>query len=396
MLVTEAYSARNLGDLELVERTLSYARSARASVEVVCLAVDPESFEIPGVSFFPKLFSRLDLRETRGSKRVQIYLAWAVRWITLSTLAFAPRRVQARSVRWLVRIGLLPSSAELYTRASSVIAVGGGYLGDQYFKETLLTVWTWWWASRLGVAVETMPVSVEIRSPFLGIIVRLTTRNVSWRARDSSTVDSLARLGVNAALVPDLAFANYCATAAESRVGSVLCLVGADYLSVVEQRELESTIVELVKNSLVPRPVRFLAMHRRIDSSNIGGDLAMSLSIVERLRNEGISTVSIVDARSYADVCNVCGSAEIVLSARMHAGIAALCRGARVGLLAYEEKHFALMRDMELERYVIDIRSKPQDYRELTARLFCSDHLEFHDGAARRFDKLCEERLLGR
>lgn len=384
-LVTDAYTASNIGDLELVRRTVGYAGASTPTEMIVCLAVDPASFDTAlGVPVADKLFPRLHYVSSGRLRRVAIAAQWAWTLVCLSMLTALPTRMRRGAVTMLVSLKLIASSADLYARAKRVIAVGGGYLGDQYLKDTLLTTWTWWWASRLGCHVETMPVSFEVRGRALGkLVAAFTRRVVVWRARDSSSKDALARLGIEAPLIPDLAFANYRSHEGCARRGTVVALVGSDYLDSAEQLEFLDGITTALGSEYAPRPFTILNMHRSMAGTAVGGDHKAALVLAAGLRARQ-EDVSIAAATTYADVCNVMRSADVAITARMHAGIAALASGARIGMIAYEEKHFALMRDLGLSEFVRDIRSGPQVFVDLIARVSEAPRETF-DSQARRY-----------
>lgn len=394
VLITEAYSASNIGDRELVDRSISYARRAYPDAQLYCLAVDTDSFsgkvEVP---LRERLFPRLSYMRSGPLGRGITALGWGVRICVLSALTALPRPAQRRIAAHLCAARLVPPTVGLYAEADHVVAVGGGYLGDQYTKETLLTLWTWWWAGRMGATVETMPLSYEVRSFHLARATRALANSVRWRVRDSSSVEALRAAGVRGELVPDLAFANYRGRGDAVRFGTLVALVGSDYLSEAEQRQLTSTLAESLASPKHSDPVVALSMHSAMASTHVGGDSRASDLLVAALETLGVMAIE-AGASSYSEVVDACARADIVISARMHAGIAALCAGSRVGLLAYEEKHFALMRDLGLGDYVVDIRADPSEIAGMVMRLHRADSSLFDSAAMKYYERLAEHQLV--
>lgn len=383
VLVSEAYSASNIGDLELVERSLRYAARDTAQSNVVCLAVDPASFA-PHVSVTvtDRLFPRLQYVRSGRVRRIAVAARWMARIAILSMVALLiPKRMRRRTVINMRRVRLTTSTAELYARATSVVAVGGGYLGDQYVKESLLTFWTWWWASRIGNDVETMPLSFEVRGFTLKRAARALTRQVKWRTRDRASAAALLSAGINSILAPDLAFANFRETRTEGRRGTLIALVGSDYLKPTEIDRLTDAMADAVASeTLANSPVQLLSMHAPMSDTSVGGDDRASEVLQEKLRSRGVQAER-VRASTYDEVCDACEKVDVVISARMHAGIAALCAGARTGLLAYEEKHTALMNDLGLGNFVTDIRSPDLLIRKLVNEVRGAEREVFLDAA---------------
>ncbi|HWU12824.1 MAG TPA: polysaccharide pyruvyl transferase family protein [Caulobacter sp.] len=398
LLITEAYSASNIGDLELVRRSIEIAQKKYPNRPSVCLAVDPGSFGdmFPDVRFVTPIFSRLKYLKSKGPARLGLAASWAATIAALSLTGLLPRSAARACAAKLAAAKIVDPAIRFYLEAPNVVAVGGGYLGDQYVKHTVLTMWTWWWAGRVGCAVETMPLSVEIEKPALRNLAK-ATRHVQWRVRDQSSADALAKADVPHVLLPDLAFLNVASEAArprEPREGVMVALVGSDYLSPDESQTLSAGLAGALVNNYPDVPVTLLSMHRPVAGTHVGGDQAASDALIDVLAKSG-KAASKVNAEVYDDVCNLCAGSDAVISARMHAGIAALCGGAKVALLAYEEKHFALMRDLGLSEFVVDIRASADQIEQMVSRLKAADRSVFIAAAKTYYTKVSEALLNG-
>ncbi len=244
----------------------------------------------------------------------------------------------------------------------------------------------------MGVPAETMPLSVEVDKAPLRYLLRTFGNRVHWRVRDRSSEVALKKCGIESRLVPDLAFSNY-RVSNRPRNGTLIALVGSDYLSPQEQQASLDNVTALFEEGLLPLPAKVVAMHAPMSDTEIGGDLRMSERLKDQLVTIGVEKVDIYSASTFSKVCEIAESAETTLSARMHAGIAGLCGGTKVGLLAYEEKHIALMYDLGLSKFAMDIRGSKQDYRDLAIRLRDEMPEPFQKAAAEYLDQLEREGL---
>ena len=211
VLISEGYSAKNLGDAELVYASIDIAAESHPGSDLVLVALEPESFARlrSDCVALPRLFDRRLYSTASRAQRVLILARWLA-FVALSTFSatvpYVRRPLDATANK------ILPSSSRethlAYLDAKKQVAVGGGYLGDKYRKESLLTAWSWWWAVRRGVQFESMPMSVEARTASLRYFLRMTLPASGLRARDLSTKSVLKAVGRDVELLPDLAFRN--------------------------------------------------------------------------------------------------------------------------------------------------------------------------------------------
>ncbi|WP_416954513.1 polysaccharide pyruvyl transferase family protein [Nocardioides sp. T5] len=381
IVVSEAYSASNLGDLELVRQSVNVV-SATTDSDFYLVAVHPDSFPDLGQRLaLPRIFDRLEYRKRSGAARAALIMSWGLRLAVLSFIAIVPSLSARRRLA-----GLFPNAAvRAYARSRRVVAVGGGYIGDQYRAETLLVAWTWWWSCRVVGQVETMPISYEIDNPRLGRVFARLAKNVTMSARDSASHRRMATHGLEARLIPDLAFLN-----ARPSAGSVsgghepdryfVSLVGRDYL---DPRQLDRVVDNVVATleRAGASSVGLVAMHAPLGNSGIGADWEALDVLAARLRSADIGSSRVV-VDSYGELIDVLAGGRALIAARMHAGIAGLCAGLPVMLLAYEDKHFAMARDRGLEQHCIDIRSERELFVNCFGRTMATDASVFANSAS--------------
>jgi polysaccharide pyruvyl transferase WcaK-like protein len=278
-----------------------------------------------------------------------------------------------------------------YLSADEVWAVGGGYLGDRYQRESLLTCWTWWWATRLGAKVRTMPISIEGTSAVLHRAYQLSLSRVGVTVRDSSSSKLLEKLNIEHNLVPDLAFRNVSPSTGRDRRGLVaICPVGGDYFSErvwKSQLDMLAETLRLDERLLAGRFV-VVPMHRSLGTGIAGFDAEACDYLLQC--GSGGERAPAEWLESYSALClGLRENVDLVVSARMHGGIAGLCASTRVVLLGYEEKHRSLMQDLGLQRFYDEFGSADTDrLRELVSSAMDTPLEEFERAAARHTARL--------
>ncbi|MFJ3304688.1 polysaccharide pyruvyl transferase family protein [Streptomyces sp. NPDC086549] len=370
-LITEAYSGHNLGDRELVLATVDVVHEAHPSMRPVVVALEPETFRdaLLHADVLPRLFDRRRLAEATAVRRACMLAAWGV-FVLVETVLVASR-TPARLRRPVAR-RLLGASAlrtyDAYCRAGRQYAVGGGYLGDRYVKESALTLWTWWWAVRRGVPVATMPVSVEAQGPTMKRLLRGLLPGVQVAVRDESSESVLRGLGLRCRRFPDLAFRNAFRPAELRPAAGDRCVVfpvGSDYFDEALWRARWPEVCEAAEAEGLP--LSAYAMHEPIRGALAGHDSEVVDLLVERHGAKRLAGVA-----SYQDLCAVIGKeARLVVTARMHAAIAALSAGVPAVVLGYEEKHRTLMQLLGLaDLYIpLDRASRPTVARAMSTAL---------------------------
>jgi hypothetical protein len=355
VLITECYSPKNLGDWELVDASVSAAAGRHKGEVLAIVALDTRGFSklYPDTMVMGRIFDRGRFATSGGLDRFSLLLGWTWAIVVLSVCSIvAPARVRRHTCALAIRAlpGHMRETLLLYIHADYMYPVGGGYLGDRYMRETLLTLWSWWWASRCGCRVATMPISIEARSLILRAALAILGRHVVFAVRDSSSVRVLASEGIRARLIPDLAFRNArivdCRRRPDRADAIVVAPVGGDYFDEdvwkYQLGELAAALVDIAG----ARQIVLVAMHSSLDGPSAGHDEAAVIFIADELRRRGRRS-SIERFRRYEALCSYmrdeCG---LVVSARMHAGIAGVCAGVPVILLGYEEKHRSLLIDL--------------------------------------------------
>lgn len=343
IVILDAYSTSNIGDAELVRLTIANVR-ARYGVAPLVLATDPNSFG-EDCRYLAKPLSRFEWRSRHGASRV----IWLLREVlTLCAAAIAPALpLQGRSqfARWAGRLLRSDWLAEVAT-ANQFVAVGGGYLGDRYLRESLVSALLYRFGLSIGAGVETMPVSISsAKNPMLRLALRRTS-GMSWRVRESVSENILASLSVRCTLVPDLAWLD----AEESNTGTarngiVVAPVGSTfYSSQTHQPKTWVALMSALKMLGENATIRLVPMHSYSEALGDGGDDAECMRIADMLIHEysGL-TVKVLKPKSYDEVRVAMAASQFAICERLHAALAATTTGTPVQIISYEPKHRGVM-----------------------------------------------------
>lgn len=216
----------------------------------------------------------------------------------------------------------------------------------------------------MGARVTTMPISVEAEGRLLRIAFSFLLKDVRVSVRDNSSKRLLATIGIESSRVPDLAFRNGVQlrrdrATEENRCGGrkptmLVVPVGGDYFDSGLWREKLKMLADIISVDFPNWNVSLFSMHLSLEGARAGfDDEAVNYleSLLPEARVLGRDTVA-----TYSDLCSkIRSEIDLVVSARMHAGIAALCSAVPLVMLGYEEKHRSLMEFIGLQDQFADL-----------------------------------------
>lgn len=349
IVLTDAYSTSNVGDGELVRLTAS-AVLARYGDRPVVLATDPASFasEIDdvGAAYITKPLSRRSWRNRRGLARALWLARESAAIAAAAWIPFLPRRFRTRASASFNRLLRAPWF-DAITNADLVVAVGGGYLGDKYLRESLVSLVCLRYALSLGSEVQTMPLSVSSADSALIRTALRFTRGVRYRSREAHTHQILRSLGLNSELVPDLAWLNAGEYAGSEgpREGIAIAPVGSVFYSVDAPVPKAWPIVEpLIEALPVAATVRLIAMHRWEDALGDGKDDIACTRFAEMIAEARPDLkVECIVPRTYGEVRRAMARSDLAICERLHAALAATTTGTPLFVIGYEPKHEGVM-----------------------------------------------------
>lgn len=357
----DAYSPSNLGDAELVSRTLQYC-AERYGDDYVVLATDPEGFSSDSDIFYgefdymPLSKVRLLQRPTRIGRTM-----WLVSELVTVLVGLAasstPIRVQYKR-RILKFLGVLLRKAWLraISEADHIIAVGGGYLGDAYWRRTITSCAIYATAANIGSSVETMPMSVsgaDTRS--VRFALRYLGRDVFWRAREPITASILRSVKLDVREVPDLAWLNatrFPSSSGGDRAGIAICPVGSQFYS-TDNSALEAEIFAALANLPAATSITMIPMHRYDEKLEDGMDDSRCEDIMDRIKKiYPTMTVKIRSISSYPELIEAMKLFELSFCERLHAALASVCAGTPAVVVGYEPKHGGVLKMANLDGFL--------------------------------------------
>ena len=367
VVIVNAFERGNRGDAALLSAVIEQVTEAFPQAQVaVCGFEHPaERPEFDGV---PNLGS---IRRYAGDERVsrivchlrKLYAVALVAGITLGLRRPLARRADR----------LLPAevAAEFKALAGAdlVISLSGGYLrgsadlaADVSVAFLLLPLWI---AARCGVPVLCAPQSY---GPFPTRFQRALVRRVLPRARVVSAREDISRalleeLGVPAALIRrdvDSAFAFTCrskrAWREELGIGAdetVYLFTARSYLPADQQDGYERAMAEAVAH-LARGGARVVLAPQVTCAYKSDDDRIVQRRIVALADHPRVISIE-DDELSHHDVMALYSAADYMVGTRFHSVIFSLLAHVPCIAISYERKGRGIMRDLDLERWVIDM-----------------------------------------
>ncbi|WP_423182228.1 polysaccharide pyruvyl transferase family protein [Arthrobacter sp. NyZ413] len=349
ILISDAYSPTNVGDGELVRLSIESVRS-RYGVLPVVLCTDKAGFEadpeFSGTEFCFKPLSRVRWRTFDAAGRLSmlfrdvsgILLALVTSILPIPT---STRKSLLRACSRTLRTAWLSE----IVRADRVVGVGGGYLGDKYLRESLITLALYRVAIGLKIDVETMPISISsAKRTSLSLALRFFGRGVRWRSREMTTQNILLGLGLHSDCVPDLAWLNVSVDRTDPQriTALVVAPLGSDFYG--NDRPKEPKIWPHMRDyvsTLDPGArVSLIAMHYWDNRLQDGRDDQECERVAELIRGVNPQLkVSIHKLRKYSEVLTHMSGARFAVCERLHAALAGLAVGTQTKVVGYEPKH---------------------------------------------------------
>jgi colanic acid/amylovoran biosynthesis protein len=352
-----------------------------AIVEAAIETVRDELGEAPHVTIYdshPELVAPLlpgvEVRPDLGTG------TWARRLASL-----VPARWRWRAIPWADRLqAALRRPDPALARADVVLATGGTWLVEQY---DLTARWLTFRAvrrARRPLVLLTMSAGPFTRKANRRALARL--RPAAAFVRDELSARHLAEVGIDAEVVPDLAFA--LRPPPPRRLASVI--VSVREWGLFEQPgstgtdAYERSIVDAVTFLVRERgeTVRFLSTCQGLPGYR--DDSVVAEAIAGRLPDDVRRSVVVDrDWHSVPDLLAILAGADLVISTRMHLAILALVGGTPALPIAYEFKTTELYRSLGGEAWVSDVNAMdPAAFVDLVRRFDGRDLVDAAAGLA--------------
>lgn len=357
VVISDAYSPTNIGDGELVRLTIDSVRS-RYTPEPIVMCTDRAGFEadstFTGSKFIYKPLSRALWRELSGANKLSLLardtlgIVIALVVVQLPVPSFMKPALLSRVAK-LLHIAWL----EEVVRADVLVGVGGGYIGDKYLRESLMTLALFRVAVGTGAKVETMPLSISSANRrLLKAALKIFGRSVAWRSREKTTQKILESLGLDSHCVPDLAWLNALRAVEPSTTSSlVIAPLGSAFYDGGTSKEPKvwPFVGPVIRQMPAGETVRLIAMHYWDERLEDGRDDRECHRLAELIRRENSSLrVEVLELKSYEEVLSVMTASRLAVCERLHAALAALAVGTPTKVVGYEPKHRGVLELAEL------------------------------------------------
>jgi colanic acid/amylovoran biosynthesis protein len=368
ILLLNAHSPQNAGDLAILQESLACLRTAYSSATITVAINDAHRQGLPPDAAYVDSLTRWLVQigpagEWRWRKPLALpYAAWLVLAALLHRLA---------GWRWLPRDAERGRLMSAYYDADVVAVIGGGHL---YARHAFNIAFLWLWlglalALILGKPLVLLPQSFGPLPGSLqrGLLRWLLNRSALVAAREYRSLRFLAEIGLRqrALVLPDLAFAMSAAAgaapvafermigdASRPLVGLTLMDWGGQNPGFRNQPGYESAILALIDhlqrcyNATI---VLFAQCYGPVPAHD-------DRLIARRIAAASAKPVTVIDAAlAPAELQAAYGHLDLLIATRMHSAIFALSVGTPALAIGYLHKSVGIMEMLGLTRYVLDI-----------------------------------------
>jgi colanic acid/amylovoran biosynthesis protein len=395
LLVLNAHSAQNAGDLAILQETLICLRGAFPDAEITIAINDELATALPNGVAYVGSFMRWLLRvDTQGEWHwrkplVPFYALWLALCAVLYRLLHARLMPQVPERQQLMRA---------YYDADAIVVIGGGHL---YARHAANIAFVWLW---LGIALAVLmrkPLVLLPQSfgPLPGTVQRamlrwLLSRSALVVAREYRSLGLLAEIGLRrrVLVMPDLAFAAASADPVDLNV-SVLnrCAGDRPVVGVTlmdwqgqnpdfhNQPGYQDAMLSLIQHVQDRYDAEIVLFAQCTGPTAAQDDRRIARQIVAEARSQGCDRVTLVDAALSPEALKAAyAQLDLLVATRMHSAIFALSSNVPALVIGYLHKSVGIMEMLGLERHALDIDT-------IDAALLC-----------RSFDALWAERAFVR
>lgn len=373
ILILNAHSAQNAGDLAILRESIACMRRAFPGADLTITMNDEISGLLPADAVFVGSFTRWMMRvDARGEWRwrkslVPLYAALLI----LSSLLYRLTRLQL--------LPRLPDRRDLlraYYAADVVAVIGGGHL---YARHSANIAFVWLW---LGIALAVLmgkPLIFLPQSfgPLPGRIQQamlrwLLSRSALVVAREYRSLRLLAAIGLRRRVLalPDLAFGDD-AIDSESLLAPEVAALAADRKPLIgltlmdwqgqnpqfrNQRSYEAAVLALMRHVGDRYGAQVVLFAQCTGPNAAHDDRIIARRLLAEARSQGLDNVYFVDAALSPEQLKAAyGRLDLLVATRMHSAIFALSRNVPALAIGYLYKSVGIMEMLGLERHALDI-----------------------------------------
>jgi colanic acid/amylovoran biosynthesis protein len=370
VLILNAHSPQNAGDLAILRESIACLRRAFPGAELTITMNDELSALLPGDARFVASFMRWMMQvDERGEWR------WRKPLVPFYGLLLILAALSYRllGLRLLPR---LPERRELlraYYAADVVVVIGGGHL---YARHALNIAFLWLW---LGIALALLmgkPLIFLPQSfgPLPGALQQsllrwLLGRSTLVAAREYRSLRLLAEIGLRrrVLVLPDLAFGDDQSAASVPGLDAIGAtgrpLVGLTLMDWQSQNPgfrnqsgYEAAILALIRHLRDHYNAQVLLFAQCTGPTAAHDDRLIARRLAAEARSRGIGDLHLIDAALSPEQLKAAYQRlDLLVATRMHSAIFALSRNVPVLAIGYLYKSVGIMEMLDLERYALDI-----------------------------------------
>lgn len=351
ILIPNATSPRNIGDLAMLESLISLIKGYYKNVNISIHSADPYLYK-----------SKLKIKNTLYS--------WAV-FSNTNPLFRILRMTQLIIAFVLIKLNLnnnfIPLDSELkiiindYKNADIIFFVGGGYLRSKNgFSQSLNLImqlslfrFTSYFSSKIYIApISFGPFAYKWQEMFAVNSIKkcqlITVReNYSFKILNKYKLKNLFLQFDHAFLTKIIS---------NKRINNKKTVIGItirNWLSKEKQNKFENSIVKALYNfsnnkNIVIKPIV------QVDAPNYGeDDKQVTKRIIAKLKKLNIETMKIVNYRGLDLMKRVYSNLDLLIGMRMHSNILAAVQGTPFIAISYEHKSEGISEMLNMEKYCI-------------------------------------------
>ncbi|HEX6288574.1 MAG TPA: polysaccharide pyruvyl transferase family protein [Herpetosiphonaceae bacterium] len=384
IIVLNAHSPKNAGDLAILEQTMAVLRRAFPAAALTITVNDELSDLLPaGASYVGSLMRWVLRVDAQGEWHwrkplVPFYALW---------LVHAALMYRVAGLRPLPRLPDRRGLMRAYYDADLVVVIGGGHL---YARHAANIAFAWLW---LGIALAVLmgkPLLLLPQSfgPLPGTIQRamlrwLLSHSALTAAREYRSLQLLAEIGLRrrVLLLPDLAFAADAtplnrmdtdmpelirSSEGKPLVGLTLMDWQRQNPQFGNQHGYEQAILALMRHLRQHYDARVVLFAQCTGPNAAHDDRLIARRLVAAAQAQGIDGVALIDAvLSPEQLKAAYARLDLLVATRMHSAIFALSGYVPALAIGYLYKSVGIMELLGLERYALDIDT-------LTAERLCA------------------------
>ncbi len=375
ILLLNAHSPQNAGDLAILKRAIVCLHSAFPGAELTIAINDDEADFLPLDACYVRSLMRWLTRVDRSGE-------W--HWCKSLAPIYFVGLLGAALLYRLAQVRLLPRSPERrcllesYYDADVVVVIGGGHL---YARHSFSIAFLWLW---LGLAL-----AVLMRKPLVFLpqsfgplpgrsqrwLLRwLLNRSAFIAAREMRSLHLLATSGIKQPVVvmPDMAFdveeavpeaVDEILSASDRLGGADRPMIGLTLMdwhgqnpSFQHQQIYEAAVLALVRHVHDWYGADIMIFAQCTGPTAAQDDRRIARRIVATAAAQGIAGPILVDKRLSPELLKgAYGRLDVMIATRMHSAIFALSAGIPTLVIGYLHKSVGIMEMLQLERHVIEI-----------------------------------------